>query len=371
MGITSYQKNGTKNYLVQVKVRNKLGKQIYRSRQGIKSEREAEKVEFELKKEIERELDGKPRTSWVEWVNFSISRMKLELRVSTCINYEKSLGKWVNPIWEDREVSEITKSDVHAMVFDLFPAHFTLNSRRTLLKMIRRIFQMAVEEGVIDRNPTVGITVRVPESDQKVLNSEEVGKLLTEAKICGHRFFSVWVVALMTGMRSGELYALEWKDIDFETRLIRVSRQWTNKCGFTDTKTRRTRVVPINEDLMRFLKEWRLKAPVNADFVLPRLKEWENGEQAQVIRDFCISIGITPIRFHDLRATFITNLLSRGVSLARVMAIVGHTQLKTTNCYLRKAGVELKGATDQLGYEVPRGSDAEVFSLRPTGSDQA
>ena len=81
-------------------------------------------------------------------------------------------------------------------------------------------------------------------------------------------------------------------------------------------------------------------------------------------RDFCVSIGVTPVKFHDLRATFITNLLSRGVSLAQVMAVVGHNQLKTTNSYLRKAGVEVKGVTDHLGYKLPGESKpAQIFSI--------
>lgn len=63
---------------------------------------------------------------------------------------------------------------------------------------------------------------------------------------------------------------------------------------------------------------------------------------------FCKSLGITEIKFHDLRATFITNLLSRGESLVRVMAIVGYTDMETTNVYLRKAGIELEGGTDNV-----------------------
>jgi len=75
--------------------------------------------------------------------------------------------------------------------------------------------------------------------------------------------------------------------------------------------------------------------------------------QADVLRDFCRVIGITPIRFHDLRATFITNLLAQGVQLAKVMMIVGHRKLGTTDKYLRKAGVPVQGATEALGYKTP------------------
>ncbi len=50
------------------------------------------------------------------------------------------------------------------------------------------------------------------------------------------------------------------------------------------------------------------------------------------------------------------DLLSRGESLARVMAIVGHSDMETTNVYLRKDGIELKDGTEKLGYKIPKGN---------------
>lgn len=91
----------------------------------------------------------------------------------------------------------------------------------------------------------------------------------------------------MTGMRSGEMYALKWTDIDLESKLISVTKQWTNKNGIGPTKTQKSRVVPISQDLLGFLKELKLKAENNSDFVLPRLKEWEHGAQSQVTKEFC------------------------------------------------------------------------------------
>jgi integrase len=220
---------------------------------------------------------------------------------------------------------------------------------------------MAVEDGHLVRNPCIGIRVRVAEVDQAVLTAGEVEIFLREAKDVNHRFYPVWTLAVMTGMRSGELFALKWTDVDLEAKLISVSRQWTSKNGITPTKTRRSRIVPISDDLMGFLKELKLKA--NDELVLPRLTEWSHGEQARITKAFCRGVGITPIKFHDLRATFITNLLARGESLARVMSMVGHTELKTTNGYLRKAGVEVQGATERLGYKVPKTQTARVIQM--------
>jgi integrase len=215
------------------------------------------------------------------------------------------------------------------------------------------------------------VQVKVPEVEQKVLTNAEVEIFLREAKTTGHRFYPAWFVALKTGMRSGELMALCWTDIDFEARMISVTKQWSSKLGFAPTKTQRSRMVPISEDLLHYLKELRLKQTSGTDFVLPRLSEWENGTQALVTREFCTAIGVTPVKFHDLRATFITNLLSRGVPLAQVMAVVGHNQLKATNSYLRKAGVEIRGVTEHLGYKAPvvQEGGAKIFQLKRGGDE--
>lgn len=94
-------------------------------------------------------------------------------------------------------------------------------------------------------------------------------------------------------------------------------------------------------------KETRGRRRVYNDFIILQLKKlW-------------LDMGnITPVKFHDLRATFITNLLSQGVPLVKVMSIVGHKKLETTDIYLRLAGVDIKGATDALSYSVPTISTA-------------
>jgi site-specific recombinase XerD len=74
-------------------------------------------------------------------------------------------------------------------------------------------------------------------------------------------------------------------------------------------------------------------------------------------------INISEIKFHDCRSVFITNLLSNGVPMAQVMSIVGHAKSSTTDSYLRLAGVNVKGATDGLGYSLPSEESAQVLSI--------
>ena len=87
------------------------------------------------------------------------------------------------------------------------------------------------------------------------------------------------------------------------------------------------------------------------DLLLPRVRRMETQESNQKsLRDFCKGINIPEVKFHDLRATFITNMLAKGAALNVVMSIVGHRKIATTDVYNRLAGVGVKGSTNKLSY---------------------
>ena len=366
--IRKYTDDGKTFYEVQVFVKDKQRKQRQKYRKGITSEREAKKIEFDFKHELLTELEMESEWTWSQWHEEAIRKMRLSLSPATILQYDGRLKKWIPASWKNKLLKDFKDEDVHAVVVSPETENLSSESRQKLLKLIKRVFEMAVEEGVINRNPAYGLKVQAVPKEQRVLTATEAQQLLTEAQKYAHSFYPVWAFALMSGMRSGEMYALRWTDVDLETGTIQVNKQWTNKVGICPPKRNKGRVVPISQGFKKFLMElriaasghkrklydYRLKEDVTYDdYVLPTLDQWTNGEQAQVLREFCNQIGITPIRFHDLRATFITNLLANGVPLVQVMAIVGHSKMSTTDVYLRLAGVNVKGATEALGYRAP------------------
>jgi integrase len=369
MAIKHYIENNQKTYEVYVHGHDQNGRRVQWRRRGIQTLRSAQVIEFELKRELAKRKEQKIDLRFGEWTKEALALMKLSYRPSTLYSYETTLNKWLLKPWKEVELNSITKQKVHVLLFEEMGTDTTLHTKKYVLKIMKRIFQMAIEQGHMDRNPALGIVIKVPESDKKVLTLQEVKRLLIESKHNDHRFYPIWVMALFTGMRSGELYAIRWSDVDLENKILHVGKSWSSKNGYTSTKNQKTRIVPISTELYEFLVEWKLKTYALHDgFVLPHLSEWTRGDAAEVLRGFCKSIGVTPIRFHDLRATFITNLLCQGESLARVMAIVGHADIDTTNVYLRLAGVELKGATDKLGFEIPKAQTATILRLPSFGS---
>ncbi len=364
MGVKSYSKNGELFWRVFVKVRDRNGMPITRKQGSLASEAQAKKIEAKLKVELLAMREGVKRFRWNDWVNHCFRKMHLQFQASTLAGYEANIGKWVTPIFRDIWLDKITPHDVHDLIFRVVE-NVSPNTRKTILKQVKRIFSMAIEEGVLSRNPCLGIRVKVPQPRRLVLNQTEISKLLNEGQRLEHPFYNHWVLALLTGMRNGELYALKWSDVDFVNGYISVNKSWNKFNGVGPTKSTMNRIVPISKELDRFLKELKLKC--NSEFVLERSRDWQMGIQAFVLRGFCQQIGITPVKFHDLRATFITQLLLKGIPVAKVMAIVGHAELKTTMFYVRLVGADVMGVTDSLGIEVPqelRGQDNVVSLFR-------
>ena len=87
---------------------------------------------------------------------------------------------------------------------------------------------------------------------------------------------------------------------------------------------------------------------------MPRIYAWDKGQQAERLRLFLSGLWDLPsIRFHDLRATWATILLSQGIAPIRVMMMGGWKNLKTMQYYVRKVGVDLTGMIDNLNLHNP------------------
>ncbi|MBI2606462.1 MAG: tyrosine-type recombinase/integrase [Deltaproteobacteria bacterium] len=83
---------------------------------------------------------------------------------------------------------------------------------------------------------------------------------------------------------------------------------------------------------------------------LPRHWEWGKGEQARILRGFCLGNRLPSVKFHTLRACFATQLISTGILATVVMKICGWRDLKTMQRYIRLAGIDEAGATEALRF---------------------
>jgi integrase len=271
---------------------------------------------------------------------------------TTIIDHVSCLRRWTEA-WLKKPAAVLNKGDARDVLIQLNAAGKTRGFQKKVKHTVNVVYNWGIEQRLIrgvNQSPMRGIqllgskTEKVPD----ILTLEEIRKLLQTAKDLEHRWYPIWAMALLTGMRNGELYALLWTDVDFDNHRITVSKSYHSRTkSVKSTKSGSWRTVPISEDLKALLLEVKAQAG-DRPHVLPRFGPWSAGMQAEVLRAFCEGIGVRPIRFHALRACFATQLLSHDIAPARIMKICGWTQLKTMQHYVRMAGIDEKGATDQL-----------------------
>lgn len=193
------------------------------------------------------------------------------------------------------------------------------------LALIRRMFNVAVQQGWLTKNPFSAGTGLVSAADEvkreRIVTKEEEARLLEFCVGRRAHLRPVIICALDTGMRYSEIAKLTWIDIDLFNKVIKVQA--------LNTKTLKSRQVPITT---------RLEQELNL--------LWKPGKQ---LTDKVFGIGTTiktpfgnartdaglsDLHFHDLRHTAATRMIEAGVPLQQVGRILGHTQANTTYRYV-------------------------------------
>lgn len=199
------------------------------------------------------------------------------------------------------------------------------------LSLLRRVFHVALRNGWIIKNPFETGDSLIRPGDEKprerIINREEEERLL--AACSGKRIHlrAIIICALDTGMRAGEILKLKWSDIDFENRLIIVQG--------LNTKTLRERQLAMTDRLSIEMMKLFERSTKDADSLVFGIKNNVKNSFNSVRK----IAGLQDVRFHDLRHTHATRLVSAHIPLSEVGRVLGHTQANTTYRYVN-ANVE-------------------------------
>ena len=225
----------------------------------------------------------------------------------------------------DRRLSELITWDAELFKTEMSKSLKPASVNR-LLGNMKHMLTMAVKWDLLSRNPFTGVKLlHVPDAPERILDWDEEIKLLD---VCDQVNFPLLrpllILALNTGMRKGEILALQWIRVDLTRRLILVQN------GKTDVSERR---IPMNQMVFDVLS--KLSSKRRGDFVFPsdrkRGKNLQDFKKAYKKAIFLAKI--LPIRFHDLRHTFATRLLRTGADLITVQKLLGHARITTTARY--------------------------------------
>jgi integrase len=323
---------------------------------------EANELEFKLRQELEAKINGNHIPTFGELLSAYEKNCLVNKAASTRHNELSILNHHAVPVLSKSLVHQITDTDIRDILNRVDPDR-SVSLRHNIRKCLANIFNYAMDCRYISDNPCKRIKLpKVPEPSLNILSDQQIRTFLQKAEASGVEWFPIWAIALYTGLRSGELIALRYRHIQHneDKPVIRVQESWTKQGGYKPyTKNRQMRSVPMNKEVQRIIDALRVANP-NAcspdDFILPQIPAWKQGDAAKDLRAFLRGCGLPVIRFHDLRACFISQCLLNGIQPSVVMKMVGHGDMKTMMRYCRHSGSDVLGQTDVLDF----GSDKEA-----------
>ena len=266
---------------------------------------------------------------------------------STYVRYEQIIDQHFIPALGSLRLKEVRATHIQAVHTSFLEQGLSKSTVQQHHRVILESLKHAVEWQLIATNPAAG--VRAPRPDRrefKVLKAEEVGRLLSAAE--GDSQLRVLLhVAVMTGLRQGEVRALQWADIDLDQGVIQVTRSARDYPArgvvFSGTKTHRSRrPISLAAATVKLLRRQRVAQTER------RLRAGPDREELDLVfsrpdgtplrarklhRDFknvVASADLAPLRLHDLRHTAATLMLKNGTNVKVVSERLGHATVAFT-----------------------------------------
>jgi integrase len=329
-----------------------------------KSKQQVQEKLAKLANEVAHQRDIEPQRIKLgeyldRWLN---DAAKPRIRETTYANYERVIKNHVKPHLGGVPLAKLTAFQIHGLYSCLELAGKSAETIRLVHAVLHRALKQAVRWRLIPFNMAADVDrPRAAKADISPLSAEQVKHLLKAAQ--GDRLEALYVLAVTAGMRLGELLGLQWSDLDLQGGAVMVQhslQELNGKLTLAEPKTARGRrrielpqmaVDALNRHRKRMLKEGL--AGVSWVFPTPSGVPWRRSHfHFHQFKPLLKRADLPDIRFHDLRHTSATLLLSQGVHPKVVQERLGHSQISVTldtySHMLPTLQVEAAGKLDSL-----------------------
>lgn len=249
--------------------------------------------------------------------------------------YEEHCRLWINPIIGHTQISKLQPSTIAY----LYEEMENRGASKNYVRRVGRMLRGALKGCGLPINPAAGVALpRVEKPEVFPLSQEELSRLLKHAK--KRRDYDLYVLALDSGMRQGELFALIWSDFDWVTGSVMVQRSLEYRKGKLRTKSPKTksgrRRIQLAPETIALLKRRYKRAEKEGclDFPVFHAEKGVWLRQNLFSRDSWLPLRkkaqLGKHRFHDLRHTCATQLLLAGENPKVVSQRLGHSSIEIT-----------------------------------------
>jgi integrase len=288
------------------------------------------------------------------------------VKQTTYEGYERLARVHLVPTLGDVKLSLLTPTHIRALYGEKVASGLAATSVQRIHALLHKALTQAVNDSLIPRNVTDAVKApRQQRKEMKTFTPEQVHAFLDAAKV--DRLRALYIVAIHTGLRQGELFGLRWEDVDFEAGTVSVHRTLSGAKGgptFTtpkNDKARRVRLTPQAiealrdhrkrqlEERMRFAGLWQDHGLVFCSTVGTPLSRHNVYNRSFKPLLECAGLPRS-FRFHDLRHTFATLMASSGGHAKVVQEMLGHATINITlDLYSHVLPDMQEDAVDRLG----------------------
>lgn len=267
---------------------------------------------------------------------------------NTLVIYSNYYKKHISPTLGKRKIKDIERREVQDLQTKLCEV-LAPTTITTVFKVLRAILNDAVKDDIITKNPASGLAMvkantKAIDTYHRALTIEEQSIFMQALK--PNYYYHYIALMLATGMRCGEVGALQWQDIDYTNNVIHITKTITRDLqgrliiGDSAKTDAGRRDIPLNDTIKQLLKDYKKKSEVlpfitNTIFTTVNGCIMDNGIINRAIRNTLDEIkkqGVTIDHFtsHALRDTFATRYIEQGGTIQKLQKILGHESITMT-----------------------------------------
>ncbi len=252
----------------------------------------------------------------------------------TALNYESIFKRHVEKHLGSKRLDEIKRRDVKEFIGKL--DGLSSARKRSILAVLSGLFKSAADDEIVQTNPCQDTAEHCGNEavrDVVTLTAEEVQTFLENAAALPIAPYTLFLVAVRTGLRVSELSALRWADIDLENCFLEVNRSYYHRTKTygppKNKKTRKVDLTPATVEALRTLQAQRKVVNIGGDDLV--FADNSGGPLGYFyLRNAIKGIAPKSIRIHSLRHTYATLRIAKGDNLLDVSRQLGHHKVAFT-----------------------------------------